>query len=712
MDAKRSPIQLLSKLSPAERLVAIDVAWPHAAAEERQRFAWLALDLADAGNGPVRRKRRGCGREIGDHALGLLLRGWSDVTGDVQKLALAVGRGRWAAALESLGDDGVLTAGRSIGALANATDDAAFLPALGRVLREGPSKSVQASARALLAAALRRVEPIPAEWIGTAQDSAILRQPLDPEPPVWRSADVQVLLNEVAKGARTFEVHGRRELLLAALVLLEGPRRRLCPADPLATIARDPESVAFASLRAAFRRGRVPLARQRAWVWLREDSLAAACLERLGSAKTPAEHQVVLDRGVLSLAPARCKRLAILPVATRPAPARTTPPGVSVGSRLHPGGPVPDRAAVERLTVSARRMLPRWVSALDGTQACRVLALEGLLTDTDPVTRLASARAVPGSDVRDYCFDAASPIARHAALRVSSLGVAESSRSRGGDASRRNFARTLVRSPHTAVRAIGKQELDRVRVGQRPVLSRLAARRLWLADADAFAHWMGEAIEGPVTDAVDAIMTARQIGAVACVEGRLLSIVRDSIASPGGRDPRMVATAVACLGQLSSTRVVSLLEGCLFRHTDPRVRSNAAEALGRQRRLPDAAKLEGRMLADEHHRVRGSVARATIAIEPKPGSKGVIHAIDLIGEMLTDSRSSHRLAGVWVVQRSLGAGGKGAFGARWARLVGRVRWLGDEDADAAIRRRAGVVTHRVDAAMVGLGPNAAGVVAS
>ncbi len=712
MDAKRQPTRILSKLAPAERIAAVASAWPYAAAEERSAFGWFLLELAEKEDRAAQNRWRPRTQDVADRALGLLASGWTQVGDDVQKLAIAVGRGRWTGAIETLDEERVLTAGRAISELAMDTDDAAFLPALGLLLRQGQSKSVQSSARALLALALRQVSPIPAEWLGLGSDAALLRPPLDPEPRDWVPADVQALLVAVAEGVSAFETHGRREVLLAALVLLEGPRRHLCPTDPLAAIARDPESAAFATLRTAFRRGRVPLARQRAWVWLREDSLAAACLDRLGRARTRADHGVVLELGHLALAPARRRRLALLSIATRPAPARTTPPGVSGGTRLHPEGPLPDRSALASLSVVARRQLPRCVSAMEGTRASTALALEGLLTDSDPVARLAAARAVPASGVRDYCFDAAAPVARHAALRACSLGIAESSRSRGGDASRRRDARTLVRSPHAAVRAIAQQELDRVCVGQRSALSRLAARRLWHADPAAFAEWMREMVEGPVANAVDAIMTARSIGAVACVETRLLSIVRDSMANPDRRDPRVVATAVACLGVLSTARVVSLLEGCMFRHADPRVRSNAAEALGRHRRLPAAAGLESKVFDDEHHRVRGSVVRATMTIEPKAGSKQVIHAIDVVTDMLTDSRPSHRLAGVWVVQRSLGPGSEGAFGTRWDRLVGRVRWLADEDADAAIRRRASVITHRVDAAMVGLGPKMVGALAS
>lgn len=717
MNPSRAQTCELARLQPAAQLAAIGSAWPHASATERREFAWLLIQLA-AG-----RTRRGetPGRpapqrhEAAARAIGLLAVHWAAFDTETRSVAVAAGRGNWSVGLGALSELEILNAGRSLAELATDSDDPALLPVLGRVLQSATGGGVQAAARALLVLSFRHASPVDPASLGIDDHSSLMSPPLDPVPPVRDPADVRRLLEVVASGVEGYDDHGRKDVLLAALVLLEGPRWPKCPADPLAAIARDSGSAAFSALRTAFRKGRVPLARHRAWLWLREESLAAACLDRLGRASTAEDHRLVLEFGHLCLAPARSQALAIVSLTTGPAAGNTRPPDVSAAQRLHPGGVVPDRAVLAGLPAPARRRFPAFVAALRAADGPTTLALEPLLVDPDPVARLAACRTVPRTGAPDWCFDAHPVIARHAALRNCALGIAESSRARAGDPHRCRAAGALVRSPHAVVRRIGQRDLDRLTPGGRAPLSRLAARRLWLSDPSAFADWVRTATDDSAAAGVEALMAVRAIRAAAGVETLLLSIVRDSMDASGRRDPKLVATAVACLGGLTSTRAVSVLEGCLARHADPRVRSNAAEALGRLRRLPgvhaqgapkDAA------FADEHHRVRASVVRAALAAEPKPAGRAATTAVEVVSDMLTDPRPSHRLAGVWVVQRSLGVSLEPAVGMKWERVVGRIRWLADEDGDEAIRRRAGLVTHRVNAAMQGLGPRSSGVLSA
>ena len=704
----------LARLGRNDLLAAVNAAWPHASTDERREYAWLLTQLA---SGLTPHQESGQRRRAGDdaagaRAIGLLARLWSALDSEIRGVAVAAGRGKWSRGLETLSEQEFFAAGRSLSELAIDTDDAALLPVLGRVLQGGTSGHVQAAARALLVLSLRYADPVDASLLGIDSASTVMSPPLDPVPAQRSPGDVRALLEAVGAGVACFEDHGRKDVLLAALVLLEGPRRPKCPADPLVAMARDPASIAFSALRTAFRRGRVPLARQRAWVWLREESLAAACLDRLGRAATPEDHRAVLELGHLCLSPARSRSLVFVPIATRPAAANTRPPYVPSAPRLHPEGVIPDRTTASGLSVRARRRFPAFVAALGASGSPTTLALEAMLVDHDPVARLAACRVAPTAGARDWIFDEHRAIARHAALRACSLGIAETSRPRAGDARRRQSARPLARSQHEIVRNIGQLELERLNPGDRSPLSRLAARRLWMSDPSAFADWAKAKANGPAAEGVDALMTVRSIGAVRCVEKLLLSIVRDSIDSPDRLDPKLVATAVACLGELSATRVISVLEGCMARHADPRVRSNAAEALGRQRHLPGVHGPSGRAgspFDDEHHRVRASVVRSALVTEPKPAGPAVMMAVDVVADMLTDPRPSHRLAGVWVVQRSLGAPMASAVGMKWERVVGRVRWLADEDGDAAIRRRAGVVAHRLNASLLGLGQKSSGV---
>lgn len=719
MDANSRQTQVLHSLRPSQRLAAIASAWPHASEAEHRDFAWQLLQLAsptDTAPGIFSRQAaRDALRENATQALGCLAKHWAEIEPEIRQLALVVGRERWERAVSTVSEIEQIASGRSLAELATDANDAALFPPLVATLIHGQTGHVQSAARALLVLALRAASPIDPAILGIDADASLLRPPLDPEPIRWTSGDMRALLGAVAAGVESFDQHSRKEVLLAALVLLEGPRQRRCRPDPLAAIAREPRSPAFAMLRTAFRKGRAPLARQRAWMWLREESLAAACLERLARAQTPEDHRVVLELGHLVLAPARGMRLRNLPVSMRPAPANTRPPHVTAAQRLHPGAAAPDRAMIASLQTTARRQLPRFVAAQRAPDAPTTLALEPLLTDPDPVTRLAACRCAPDSLVADFRFDAAPSVARHAAIRSVSLGRPESTRPRVGIPHRREEAARLARSPHHDARHLGRAEVARLTPGFRSPLSRLAARRLWLADPTAFADWVQEAVADTTAAGVDALMTARSVGAVAQIETLLISILRASMDSPDRRDPRLVATAVACLGELSTSRAVSLLEGCLARHADPRVRSNAAEALGRQRLQPGThtRNLSTRVgFDDEHHRVRGSVVRAAIMTEAKISGEPAVQAVDTVSEMLTDPGVSHRLAGVWVVQRVLGTGVERALGARWERVIGRVRWLADEDEDAAIRRRATVVTHRVDAAMLGLSPRGAGAMAS
>lgn len=689
MDAAHARNRSLHRLRPAEAIAAIDAAWPHAAPSERRDFAFCLLQIAapaKSTTGPFSSARAHARRDTTARlALARLAGLWADLDPDLRALAIAAGRERWAEAIRTAAAPRTNTGDRSLALLAADSADPALVPLLIEILDRGESRAVQAVARALLAHALRIAADDPATaTFGSDREWA----PLDPDPPPWTNADLRRLLEAVAHAVEGFEVHGRKEALLAALVLLRGPRVPQCPGDPLAAMARDPDSPAAATIRTAIRRGRSPLARHRAWLWLREEATALACTDRLAQAPTPEDHRVVLELGHLALAPARARHLEMIRIPLVPAPARTVHAGAAGAKRLHPTGPVPGRAVLSGLPASARRHLPRLVASLGTATAPRDLALDPLLADPDPVVRLAAARAVSAEPARDFCFDQCEPVARHAALRWSGVGTPESARLRAGDPARAAFASRLARSPHQSVRAIGREEISRLTPGHRTLPERLAARRLADRSPDALSDWVRDRIEEGPRPAVEALMTVRRIGAPAAVEPLLLGLIGKSMRNADQVDARVVATAVACLGGLDAARVGGLLRRCLEDHPDARVRSNAAEALAKSSDLASAG------LEDPHHRVRGSVVRAAIAREPR-GPLGR-RAVEALGGMLADRGPSERLAGVWVVHRSLSAALAGALGDRWDGIAARVRWLADEDSDEGVRRRASVVTGRLD----------------
>jgi HEAT repeat protein len=234
-------------------------------------------------------------------------------------------------------------------------------------------------------------------------------------------------------------------------------------------------------------------------------------------------------------------------------------------------------------------------------------------------------------------------------------------------------------------------------------------------DRSGFVDWVRDTVRRDDADAaVEALLTARRIRVVSEIEPLALSIVRDSLNGRGSPPARLVATAVACIGELRAGRAVGVLAECLSRHPDPRVRANAAEAMGRCRRAAPCEDAMEQGLLDGHHRVRASAVRSLLAgaVEPKSGGGRLDDRLETLACMLHDNRSSHRLAGVWVVQRSLCAGMRGMIGARWGELTAHVRWLAADDEDQSVRSRAAAVAGRLDAAVAGLGPRSAGGLAS
>ncbi len=698
-------IRILRRLRPGERLAAIAGALPHGSDAEREAISLLLVELA------ATEPAGGAGSQVRVGAVRTLAIQWRFVPTALRQLALAACRGAWAEAIAGLEERAIAEGGVSLAELVIDSSDPAAAGALPRVLEQGDAGAAAAAAQALLALAIRLTGQDEPALLGLERRAPALRPALDPDVPSWSDAEFRLVLDAVTRGVDSFDAHRRKELLLAALLLLERPST--CLQDtPLRALVSDPGSAAGRTLRSALRRGRAPIARGRAWDWLRETAVAGACAERLARAPTVADHAAVLEAGHLALAPAREAGLRLIPLSTRPAPAETVPPGAEgLRRRVHPDGPAPDRVSLQLLGFAARRRTPRFVACLEADEASRDLALDPFLTDPDPVVRLAASRVVSATAARDFCLDGCEAIARSAAFAVSACGVPESGRLRAGDAGRRRFARVLERSPHGPVRWIGVEESDRLTPGCRNASRAIAARRAFAADASTFVDWVRDTVRSGDADAsVGALMTARRIRVVSEIEPLALSIIRESLHGRSAAPERLVATAVACLGDLRAGRAAGVLAECLARHHDPRVRSNAAEAFARCRR---GEPLDGALeasLADAHHRVRASAVRTLLAPwpEPKPGAGASGASVGALGEMLLDARAPHRLAGVWVVQRSLSAGMRGVIGRRWQEVTARVRWLADGDADEAVRARAGAVVRRLDAALAGLGPGGAG----
>lgn len=695
-------VRILRRLRPDERAAALADSLAFAGESEFEPLASLLLDLAahpQAGEAQLA-------------AAQSFVLNWRRLPAQLRGVALASCRARWTDALAGAEPRELGRAGQSVAEWALDSCHPAAPPLLGEILASGEAQEVAASGQALLALAMRVAGVEDPALLGLPDHSPALRPILDPAVEPWTTADVRALMDVVAGAVAGFDTHRRKELLLAVLVLLEHPRSLGPGAAPVREMIDEADSPAGAALRTAFRRARAPLARQRAWQWLREPLLAAACAERVARAPTIADHALVLTLGHLALAPTRERHLRLVPITTRPAPRDQSPPGVAPAPhRLHPGAAAPDAPTLRSLPAAARRRAPRFVATLAGDSHALALALDPFLADPDPIARLAAASALGPDLVRDFCFDASGAIARHAALSASACGTAESARLRAGDANRRRFAGALARSPHDTVRAIGREEIDRVTSGPGSPGAALAARRAFASDPARFLDEVRDALRGNDPDAaVRVLLTCRRIRAVSQIEPLLLAAVRGSLGTKAATPGRVAATAVACLGDLASARVGGVLAECLAGHPDARVRANAAEAIARRRRAGLRDALPDQSAGDEHHRVRASVLRAMLCplAEPKPGEPAPALAVTSLASMLLDERPPHRLAGVWVVQRSIFSGVCGRAGRRWGEVASRVRTLALADPDDGVRARAAAVAERLDTARAASAPLPAG----
>ncbi|MBZ0170959.1 MAG: hypothetical protein K8E66_01130, partial [Phycisphaerales bacterium] len=147
------------------------------------------------------------------------------------------------------------------------------------------------------------------------------------------------------------------------------------------------------------------------------------------------------------------------------------------------------------------------------------------------------------------------------------------------------------------------------------------------------------------------------------------------------------SAAAAALCDLSDAGVDALL-GKAIDHTDPRVRANAIEALDRLVRRGGVGGENGRRFVEfkvaGEHRARANALRALSW--RGDGLLDLGPTWDDLTLMLTDDRSPHRLAGVWLSERLLC--GSVDRGDRWRALARHVASLARDEADAHIKARA------------------------
>ena len=491
----------------------------------------------------------------------------------------------------------------------------------------------------------------------------------------------------------------RTPLVRAALRLLDRPLNEPASRElaPLTAILTDRDHPGFAALRRALKRDPAPEVRRIAWRLLAPGPLALACLERLGNARTPAEHDAVLERAHLILNPARRDLLASLGTPNRGIANRKAD---SALAPLLPTAETVISGAAERGLASL--LANNGVSAGSRTEARSSREIqERLLTAPNTHARLACARLADTADLADWTLDPDPAVATLAALRRSTLGVrtpgahagkAANAHAEPLDSPRLRHTRLLTRSPHDTVRRIAREDIapsDFFDAAGTP-----SVRSIALAQhaPDELARALADLLDGS-TDAshrVRAILVAVRLR----IADRLGEPLAKILASPATNpdDARVAATAASALGAIPSRASLSLALAAIDR-PDPRVRANAVESLERLAARIDAG-TEDRSLAgtlteikqSEEHRSRANAVRAVERLRLANAEE----THDDLAGMLSDDRAPHRLAGAWLTERMLCDPRRvlGPDDPAWQSAARRVAALAREEADPHVRARA------------------------
>jgi hypothetical protein len=502
--------------------------------------------------------------------------------------------------------------------------------------------------------------------------------------------DLEALVEQVAALAGRFDEHHQRDIMTIAVLLAEGPG--LGASGALGRISKlmDEEHPATTGMRAALRRGTAPFMRSRAWRWLGAEAVRLAAIDRVSRATSVAEHEVVLRAGHLLLRPVRAKSLGVVKVRARG--------GAKTGFGAEPAGgeALPTLSQRRDLSPGARRWLVDLAAAVKTPEPMAAQLRGAGLTDPSPWVRWAHQRQATASERADYVFDADVRVARSAAIARSPAGGRAWMRwpLKRPDQFRLRLTGRMTSSPHEQVRSVARGDARRMN----PFLvhraeSRLAARQWFKADRAGFVAAIRARIEqGSEQERVDSIRLARMLGIGLAFEPVLLEIAADDSASC-----RAAATAVAALGDIETPTARAGVDAAL-EAADVRVRANAVEACVRHvPRLHDLADADTEVYGslielkgDEHHRVRANALRALIEGSGVGRGGRVLDpsGVDGLSGMLHDDRGMHRLAGLWLAERTLVADGRERLGGSWDGLCRKVASIAVEDEDDAVRTRA------------------------
>jgi len=665
------PVDTFKNAPLHERVAALSRALTVVPEPEREHIALSLFEIAAAAKAPARDRpagplellaelpRKGRIRHA-ETAMDAIVSGWDCVPASVRPLIGGLDRQRWIATAARVAASS--EAGHRINAARFAHDTAD--PGMARVvspLLPDADAGVRLQAdRALLRLVMTLLTHVPAEQLGAefASVAARPRIPLPAEPGVIELERVE-LCRCVADAAWSFADHRCRSPLIGSLLLLDrlpGGILERTVAERIRRLLKEKHHPSHAPIRSVLRGTPSPLLRERALRWIVLDAVAPVCVDRLSSADSDQEHEIVLSRAHLALRRSRGTRLRKLRAGTRDA-----------------SGAIPTPEVLAGLSPEARRGAVRMIPLVGLEDTDRRIALEPTLADADPVARLLGAHAAHPADLTDYTFDTSPAVARSAATRWATLGVTPPRVGAVLWDKRTEHASILARSPHAEVRRLARTELDRLDPFAGTPASRVAARRLLEREPITFVRLVRERIHADAT-VMPALELIRAIDLGDRFEMDLIDLATTHA------DDRVRATAVALLGR-SMTEEAGRVVRAALDALDPRVRSNAIESVSPD---PDVL-LEYKN--DTSHRVRASAVRRVLSFEGVPTKAGM-DAGEALASLLTDDRDAHRLSGAWAAERVLRADRRDTLGPVYRHAVRSVIEAANRDRDDRVRRRA------------------------
>jgi hypothetical protein len=634
-------------------------------------------------------------------ALSALVRVWAYLPQEVRRLAAVAGKGRWHTVTGILATDQNAAVRRSVAELARGAGDPGLGVIAGELLSDQDDQVAASAEAALCFLALVASDPSLAAWsdhasIAEYEEAARVRAQ-------WGIEDKERVNADIASAVRTLSIHRREGVLWGALLLLEPSVVR--GQGQLARWVNDREQSSHSFLRGLLRRDSSPLSRLRAWQWLGTTAVSGAAADRVFSARTLDEHEALLSSWHLMLNPARLAKLKQTERAAKQAAK---------------SGFFPAPEVTERLSVDARVGVASLARGLGVPAAVRDSTCETLLSDAEPVVRLAASVACSSRMLGDFCFDTNAEIARSSALRLSLAAIPDAARSPGAERveEERKRLRVLLRSPHDQLRRLALSDLEvlcdsSVQPSALGAASRVAFRRALEADR----AWVIERLRAMLAESEEsrsfALQLARKLGVVIELRDPVLAEIRRLLREPSSstEPARSLATAVAALREFPGPEPLKLLRESSS-SPDQRVRANALDALvirAREGVDTNASELTSTLMEfkeDSWHRVRGSAVRGLDLLGVRGGSD--VHG-NIVGEqllkMLEDARPLHRLAGAWVADRTLpGSSGRSLRELKlWPAMVSRLRTLALTDMEPRVRVRCRLALARAGEEAVGSG---------